>query len=954
MKYKFITLLAIILLYPFNNYATQQRQFLYYPTTNLSRTDYGGGNQSWEIEQASNGWIYIANNNGLLEYDGSNWRTSVVSNQSIIRSVCLEDSSKIYAGATNEFGYFTYNRDGALEYNSLINLAARTPENIGIIWNILKLDNKYCFISGSKEVYIYNNNSILTLMAESTITASAAIENILYIATYNGIQILSGDKFSQLPNCEELIGQHIRGISPLNNGEIIIATQNNGLYKYSNRELTKWECDATEYIKQNNLYCITTSSNYIALGTVRGGAMLLDKDGKHIRTFQRGDGLQNNTVLSAYFDKEETLWLGLDNGIDIVYTNSPLTNLYTDSKYIGSGYCSLLDNDKLYLGTNQGLYIDRWIYNNRVSSKPKIILDGQIWNLQKIENDIFCSHQDGLYLIKGDTAERIGSFLGAWKVIEYNSNTLLVGTYNGLYVITKQNGKWKEKYKVDGFNHSCRVMTWDIDGSLWMAHGNIGIYKFTFNSVLSQIVDIRFYGEKQGLPQNINNSVFSLNNAIIFNTIQGLYKYNRATDLIEPYDIITEGEKRENYTLQNTDIENGAWYCSNFSLGYYNENEKTLHGFCDNKLIGGFEHIQTLSKGRAIIATEDGFSYINTNRISAQPNHNKTIIRSIRTTYPNESTLLNNIENEKIKITVPYHNNSLNITWSTPSYEPYNKVNYSYKIEGLQNSKWSDWNKETQLNLSGLPDGTYKFVLRSSNININDIQQQELYITVLPPWYRSNMAFLLYVIVFIVIVLTVTWSTRRTIRQKTDKVEAASRIIIDERNTHITLLKEEQLANELRMKNEELSNSVMNVIRKNEILLNIKDIVSTIYNLNKSKERALVGRKLLELQNTISDNISSDNYWERFEKSYDAANSDFLKKLQHDHPNLTMQDKKLCVFLKMGLSTKEIAPLLNISDRGVEISRYRLRKKLLLNRSDNLVDTLQRYDENLSETPEPQ
>ncbi|MFI3240671.1 MAG: hypothetical protein R3Y22_08820 [Bacteroidales bacterium] len=951
MKYKILLLFITLLLsYKIN---ASDKQFLYYPTTSLTRSEYGGGNQSWDIAQAKNGWIYIANNNGLLEYDGSNWRTFVVSNESIIRTTHITDDGKIYVGATNEFGYFTYNRDGSLEYNSLINLAARTKENLGIIWNIVELDNKLCFISGAKEVYIYDNDSILTLMAENSITASAVIDNVLYIATNNSIYILSGDKFIQLPNCEKLKGTHVRGITELDNGEVIIATQNDGLFRYANRQLNKWNCDKSEYIKQNNLYCITTSPNYIAIGTVRGGVLLLNKQGEHIHTLVRGDGLQNNTILSAFFDKEETLWLGLDNGIDITYTNASLTNLYKDSQFIGSGYCSLLDKSDIYLGTNQGLYIDKWLNNNRVALKPKLLLNGQIWNLQKINNEIFCSHQDGLYLIKDNKAERIGSFQGAWKVMEYDKNILIVGTYNGLYVITKQNGKWIDKYKIDGYNHSCRVMEWDMDGSLWMAHGNIGIYKFRFNTVLSQIIDIKFYGAAQGLPQDINNSVFTLNNAIIFNTTKGMYKYNRSNDRIEPYNFMTnKNREREEYILFNTDIENGAWFYSNFSLGYYYENEKTLLGFCDNKLIGGFEHVHTLSKDRAIVATEDGFTYINTSRITNQHHDNKTVIRSISTTYPNESTILNNIDRENLKIKVPYRSNSLNIKWSTPAYEPYNSVNYSYKIEGVDNADWSNWSKDKEVNISGLSDGRYIFHLRSRNININDTQEQLLHILILPPWYRNNLALFVYLVIIIILITAVIWSTNRTIRKKTDKVEAASKIIIDERNTHITRLKEEQLANELRMKNEELSNSVMNVIRKNEILLNIKDIVMTIYNLNKSKERTLVGRKLLELQNTISENISSDNDWERFEKSYDSANADFLKKLKHDFPNLTMQDKKLCVFLKMGLSTKEIAPLLNISDRGVEISRYRLRKKLLLNRTDNLVETLQRYGEQESETTE--
>ena len=99
---------------------SQNADFLYYPTTNFSRETYGGGNQSWDITQNKNGWIYIANNNGLLEYDGSRWRTFSVANESVIRSVYASNDNRIYAGASKEFGYFEYEEDGNLKYHSLI------------------------------------------------------------------------------------------------------------------------------------------------------------------------------------------------------------------------------------------------------------------------------------------------------------------------------------------------------------------------------------------------------------------------------------------------------------------------------------------------------------------------------------------------------------------------------------------------------------------------------------------------------------------------------------------------------------------------------------------------------------------------------------------------------------------------------------------------------------------
>ena len=77
--------------------------------------------------------------------------------------------------------------------------------------------------------------------------------------------------------------------------------------------------------------------------------------------------------------------------------------------------------------------------------------------------------------------------------------------------------------------------------------------------------------------------------------------------------------------------------------------------------------------------------------------------------------------------------------------------------------------------------------------------------------------------------------------------------------------------------------------------------------------------------------------WETFENNLFKSHEDFIKRLSVKYANkLSSKDIKLCIYLKMSLSSKEIAPLMNISFRGVELHRYRLRKKLEINQETNL------------------
>jgi len=156
----------------------------------------------------------------------------------------------------------------------------------------------------------------------------------------------------------------------------------------------------------------------------------------------------------------------------------------------------------------------------------------------------------------------------------------------------------------------------------------------------------------------------------------------------------------------------------------------------------------------------------------------------------------------------------------------------------------------------------------------------------------------------------------------------------------IMKLQYDKLQGEISHKNMQLADSTLSIIRKNEVLIEIKT------ELEKQKEELgprYPARYLQRLTTLIDKNISNDNDWEIFEALFDQAHENFFKRLKQSFPDLTQSDLKLCAYLKLNLSSKEIAPLLNISIRGVEIRRYRLRKRLSLTSDDNLVEYIMQF-----------
>ena len=145
----------------------------------------------------------------------------------------------------------------------------------------------------------------------------------------------------------------------------------------------------------------------------------------------------------------------------------------------------------------------------------------------------------------------------------------------------------------------------------------------------------------------------------------------------------------------------------------------------------------------------------------------------------------------------------------------------------------------------------------------------------------------------------------------------------------IVELKNEQLKTEFQNKSNELAASTMSIIKKNELLSKAKE--QLMANVGESDSV----KPIIEI---IDSNLNQSDDWELFKEAFNNADRKFLKKLKKVHPNLSPNDIKLCAYLRLNLSSKEIAPLLNISARSVEIKRYRLRKKMGLEHDANLVN----------------
>lgn len=173
-------------------------------------------------------------------------------------------------------------------------------------------------------------------------------------------------------------------------------------------------------------------------------------------------------------------------------------------------------------------------------------------------------------------------------------------------------------------------------------------------------------------------------------------------------------------------------------------------------------------------------------------------------------------------------------------------------------------------------------------------------------------------------------------KRKEYEVEQVQQNIKMREQEHLITLQQQQLLEaELSAKSKDLASMALGVFAKNEVLEKLRTVVQ------ESLVKGQYGRKNLEsLLKLINENIETQEFWDVFQNNFDLIHEKFFRNLRERYPSLTATDLRFCALLRLNLSTKDIAQMTNLTIRGVEAARYRLRKKLDIPDGTGLVDFL--------------
>ena len=937
-------------------------------TINYSKTQYNAGTQNWKIRQDAQGRMYFANNEGLLIFDGINWQLYPLPNKTIVRSIEFGNDKKIYVGGQDELGYFTPDKNGVLTFISIKQLLPKTELNFSDIWDIVSYGDEIFYRSHFK-IFRYNHQKVTVYPSNSSWLFLGKHQNSLIAQDeQTGITLLRNGSWQTLIEKKNLPADfYITAITPFGKDSSLVTTAKNGLYILTGKQLVSWHLTVFG-IDNTQLFsgALALEENNFLISTYLNGIYLVNKSGVVVENISKKEGLQNSNVRSMYMDVNRNLWLGLDNGIDYIAYNNAVKQINPLIFKDGGGYSVCMYQNSLFFSLSNGIYqlpVTRSGDLSYSTDNFKLLSEGQSWHLSLLNNNLLAGNDNGLFQIKNNSVIPIDRSYGFWTfqplLNQPGASIIAAGHYYGVRLFELKGDQFINKGNLQGYTESARFLEIDEQNNIWTSHPYRGVYKLSAGSRAAKL-----YTRAQGLPSTLNNFVFKIKKQVVVATEKGIYQYNDNTDLFELSAQFKADVGTRSLRFLKDDPSGNLWFVEGKSVGMvdYSTKQHEIIYFpeLNNRILSGFENIYPINDTNIFVGAENGFYHINLAKYKQNITPLKVYIRRVKAIANDDSlifggyfnTVNDNIRQPDQKIPLLGHIwNSLHFEYSSPVFEKQSNVEYSYLLQDFD-KEWSGWSKKSEKDYTNLSPGTYTFKVKARNHQNNESAVYNYTFIIKSPWYQTIWAYVIYLLLFMGLIgyfyklqekrhLKNQEKQLQLQRQKNAEEQRQMAYLhqleLERSEKEVVKLKNEKLEADIEFKNSELASAAMNLVQKREFLLKVKEELQILI---KSGKELIQNSEIKKILRLLTEDKKINEEWEQFSIHFNKVHGDFLTAIKEKYPAINQQELKLCAYLIMNLSSKEIAQLMCISVRGVEISRYRIRKKLHIPTETNLFEFL--------------
>ena len=753
---------------------------------NFSPQDYKAEIQNFAIVQDKRGLMYFGNNKGVLIYDGVNWRLIQTTNKAGVRSLSIIND-KVYAGSQGDFGYLQPDSTGELKFISLLNYVPAQNRDFHDVYQIIPYKDAIYFRTRNYIFRLYKGK-VNVQSSKKQFYALAVLNDKLYGARQRtGILQMVGDSLKLLPGSALLGEANINNMFLYDKSRFIISTFSNGLFISNGEQIERFPTAEDDFFYKNKIYYATNiPDEFLAVATSRG-VVILDKQGNLCELINKTSGLRNELVIRIFADCQGGLWLGLNNGIARVEAPSPVSR-FKDILGMDSFVESIIRHKGiLYSTADRGVY---YLDQNEFpfpKFKPVSGIATLSFSLISAAGHLLAGTQSAVYEINNTKAFKVSNFFTERLYHStIDTNRVYVALIDGFAGLELINNHWTEIPPVSGLTLRAIAITENPDSSLWLGTEYEGLFKakvrvkYLGKNTPQMDIDIEHYGKESGLPFG-QKTPASIAGRTLFATMKGLKYFDNKKGIFYPdtslggvfadtlceIDFLCENKRGDVWIIAKL---NGKPIRGRDVLqpdGKYAWDETPLSRIND---LGNSYFIYPEVNGVAWIGGSEGIARFDP---LINKNYNldySAIIRRVIEISVDSSFYNGNMYSNFPKPEIDYKNNSLRFEFAASSYDDGADNLFQVKLDGYDKD-WSNWFSKTDKDYTGLPAGNYIFHVRAKNIYNNLSREDTFAFEILPPWFQSWWAYLLYISFIGAIVFSIVKIRVRQLEKRTHHLE---------------------------------------------------------------------------------------------------------------------------------------------------------------------------------------
>lgn len=702
------------------------------------------------IGQCQGGTLVFGTKSGIYLFDGINTLYYQVSDGNYIISCLPVNENKIFLGLSNGFGYLVKSNSGKYEYYPL-----SSPENPEKTYKILKYLNNIVFCT-KQGLYFFDEKGNLIkelkpvggFSSESYFHNAFVVNNVLYVRQA-GKGLLKLDK-----NLEEIKnGSYFSDIGIFNirnyKGLLEILSVDNGIYLYNKGEIQHVPISCLSNAKVRG--ALSLDDGNLCIFTNNNGVFVLDSLYHEYAHFSSQNGLMSDKISSAINDIYGNIWTAGENGIHYIAYNSSIMLFNRSFNLPGKIHCVANKDNILFVASSLGLYTCPT--NNLSAFVQNVQIKSNVWDIKVFGNQLIIASDNGVYTSKNGTIKKISQSpcrfiqaalknemfccIGKKNLLLYNSSFRLVDSLN------------LEDWHIETITGS--AMTVDHDTTnLYISHystasnnGNILKYKVTENKLefISAI----------SAPSRIGE-VHLINGSVYFSTPETNYivnhdKLERCSGIFGKYAPLQAYYKDSEMELA----------VLGDKIGYIKP-ENTFDYSSFNYIL--FQKLFNIERfnGNIYFSTDKGLYTLFSNRKINQAQAPRFTISLIA------GKSFFDFNDSAANIDLLYNQNSFNIIFNSTYF--YNNIPARFKWRIKENNEpWNDNNNQNSCSFFNVASGHYTFEIKAVAVNGIESPVKSIYITIEAPWYRKPLAYVVYFILIVAIVIAIvrlySWRLRR-------------------------------------------------------------------------------------------------------------------------------------------------------------------------------------------------